>query len=297
MVSPESVSILLVEDNPGDARLFREALQEAYESKFDLVHCTTLAQALDRLGTAHPDVIVVDLGLPDVVGIDVVKRTHSTAPAVPVVVLTNRVDEAMGLQALHEGAQDYLIKGELDPRLLSRALRYAMERQRMQVALQSEAVLDELTRLYNRRGFLALAEDHIKRTEHMRQPYALVFIDLDGMKQVNDTLGHLEGDRALVEAARLLSGCVRKSDILARFGGDEFVLLLTMATEDSEEVIRRRLQEQLEAYNAKPDRRYTLSFSVGVAVGGVDRRPSLEDLLTEADVLMYRDKQARKARA
>ena len=220
-MSAEDISVLLVEDNPGDACLFREALKEAYGSKFNLVHCTTLAQALRFLGNTQPDVIVVDLGLPDALGIEVVKRTHGMAPTVPLVVLTSRADDALGLQALNAGAQDYLVKGELDPRLLSRALRYAMERQRMRLALQSESLLDELTRLYNRRGFLVLAGNHFKLAERTRQPFALVFIDLDGMKQINDTLGHIEGDRALVEAAELLSSCVRQSDIVARFGGDE----------------------------------------------------------------------------
>ena len=292
MVSAEDISVLLVEDNPGDARLFKEALKEAYASKFDLVHCTTLAQALDLLGSTKPDVIVVDLGLPDGLGIEVVKRTHCRAPAVPLVVLTSRADDALGLQALHEGAQDYLVKGELDPRLLSRALRYAMERQRMRLALQSESLLDELTKLYNRRGFLVLAGNHLEQAERTRQPFSLVFIDLDGMKQVNDTLGHIEGDRALVEAADLLSKCVRQSDIVARIGGDEFVLLLTATTENT---IRERLHEQLHAWNSRVGRRYRLSFSIGVATGGGEKRVTIEELLAEADVLMYRQKQEKKA--
>jgi two-component system, cell cycle response regulator len=291
-VSAEEISVLLVEDNPGDARLFWEALQEAYGSKFDLVHCTTLAQALDHLGNTQPDVVVVDLGLPDVLGIEVVNRTQGKAPSVPLVVLTSRADDALGLEALNAGAQDYLVKGELDPRLLSRALRYAMERQRMRLALQGESLLDELTRLYNRRGFLVLAGNHFTVAEGTRKPFALVFIDLDGMKQINDTLGHIEGDRALVEAAGLLSSCVRQSDIVARFGGDEFVLLLESTTENT---IRQRLREQLDACNARAGRRYRLSFSVGVVMGGGDKCLTLEELLAEADGLMYRQKAKKKA--
>jgi two-component system cell cycle response regulator len=296
-VSAERLNILLVEDNPGDARLFKEALNEAHAPDFVLLHCTSLAEALDRLPAAQPDVIVVDLGLPDAFGIDVVRRTREGAPAVPVVVLTSRTDEALGLQALHEGAQDYLIKGELDPRLLTRALRYAIERQRMQAALQSESLTDELTKLHNRRGFMALAGSHIKSAEHTQRPFALVFIDLDGMKDVNDTLGHVEGDRALVEAASLLSRCVRQSDIVARFGGDEFVLLLTTAEKDWENSIRHRLQQQLDASNAQPGRRYRLSFSVGVVTADPGRWLTLEDLVAEADAMMYRQKHRKKSSA
>jgi two-component system cell cycle response regulator len=290
----DRLNILLVEDNPGDARLFKEALNEAHAPNFALHHCTSLEQALARLSTAQPDVIVVDLGLPDAFGIDVVRRTRTGAPAAAVVVLTSRTDEAMGLQALHEGAQDYLIKGELDPRLLTRALRYAIERQRMQAALKSESLTDELTKLHNRRGFMALAGSHIKSAEHTQQPFALVFIDLDGMKDVNDTLGHVEGDRALVETASLLSKCVRQTDIVARFGGDEFVLLLTTAEKDWENSIRDRLQRQLDASNAQPGRRYRLSFSVGVVTAEPARWSTLEDLVAEADAMMYRQKQSKK---
>ncbi len=291
-MSAEDISVLLVEDNPGDAGLFRAALQEAYGSRFGLVHCTTLAQALGHLGNTQPDVVVLDLGLPDALGIEVVKRVHGRVPSVPLVVLTSRADDALGLQALNAGAQDYLVKGELDPRLLSRALRYAMERQRMRLALQSESLLDELTKLYNRRGFLVLAGNHFKLAERTRQPFELVFIDLDGMKQINDTLGHIEGDRALVEAAGLLGNCVRQSDIVARFGGDEFVLLLTSTTDNT---IRQRLREQLDACNAQAGRRYQLSFSVGVVTGGGDKRRTLEELLAEADGLMYRQKAKKRA--
>jgi diguanylate cyclase (GGDEF)-like protein len=293
-VPAERLNILLVEDNPGDARLFKEALNEAHAPNFVLLHCTSLAEALDRLPAAQPDVIVVDLGLPDAFGIDVVRRTRVGAPAVPVVVLTSRTDEALGLQALHEGAQDYLIKGELDPRLLTRALRYAIERQRMQAALQSESLTDELTKLHNRRGFMALAGSHIKSAEHTQRPFSLVFIDLDGMKDVNDTLGHVEGDRALVEAASLLGRCVRQTDIVARFGGDEFVLLLTTAENDWENSIRHRLQQQVDATNAQPGRRYRLSFSVGVVTADPGRWLTLEDLVAEADAMMYRQKHRKK---
>src|SRR5260370_4989674 len=162
MPEPSRVRILLVEDNPGDARLFEEALKEAYAASFELVHCTSLGPALDYLAHAKPNVIVVDLGLPDAFGIEVVKRTRAAAIAVPVVVLTSRADEAVGLQALHEGAQDYLIKGELDAPLLSRALRYAMERHKMQEALRNDSVIADLTQIYTRRGFVAARGSDMK---------------------------------------------------------------------------------------------------------------------------------------
>ena len=294
MLEETTVRILLVEDNPGDARLFIEALKDAYTAKFDLVHCQTLGQALDHLAQATPTVVVVDLGLPDAFGLEVIKQVRAAALDVPIVVLTSRVDEALGLQALHDGAQDYLIKGELDGNLLLRALRYAIERNRMQAALRNESLIDALTQLYNRRGFVALAGNHLKLAERMRSAFALVFVDLDGMKQINDSLGHLQGDHALVETADVLRKCIRQSDIVARLGGDEFVLLLTTVTDDIETVIRRRLQQQLDALNAQPNRRYTLCFSVGVVTTTVTDSITLDTLLAEADALMYQQKQDKK---
>src|SRR6202035_4958547 len=125
----KSVRILLVEDNAGDARIFKEALTQARISKFELVHQETLGQALIYLAKESPDVIVLDMGLPDARGMEVVQRVRATASSVPLVVLTGLNDETLAVQALHEGAQDYLIKGELTTSLLLRALRYAMERQ------------------------------------------------------------------------------------------------------------------------------------------------------------------------
>ena len=290
----EYLNVLLIEDNPGDVRLFQEALREAFADSFHLSHCSSFAQALEELAKLSHDVMVVDLGLPDAWGLDVVQRARIAAPGVPVVVLTSRIDEGLGVRALQEGAQDYLIKGELDPHLLSRALRYAIERHRAKLALQSESLMDELTKLYNRRGFMTLAGSHVQLADRMRTPFALAFVDLDDMKQINDTLGHLEGDRALNEAANLLRGCVRQSDIVARFGGDEFVLLFTTAGADSEARFRKRLVAQLDAVNAQVHRQYRLSLSVGFVTVGFDRWPTLEEVLAEADASMYKEKQQKK---
>jgi len=293
-VPSDSLFVLLVEDNPGDVALFKYALEEAYGSNFDLMHCGSLSAALERLSRTQPDVIVVDLGLPDACGTEVIKRCHALAPLIPIVVSTGRDDEAVGLQALHEGAQDYLIKGEMDPRMLARALRYAIERKRMQAALQNESVIDELTQLYNRKGLLTLADKLISSAAHTTQPITLAFVDLDGLKQINDTLGHLAGDQALKEAAALLGGCIRQSDILARFGGDEFVLLLTPAGRDAEALIHNRMQRRLHDLNSLPARRYRLSLSIGMITTTADEALTLETLLTRADRLMYQEKQAKR---
>jgi diguanylate cyclase (GGDEF)-like protein len=296
MKSDDTIEIMLIEDDSGDVRLIRDILRKDSNAKFELLHCPTLSLAVERLETSVPDVIVLDLGLPDAVGLDVVRKARAAAPFAPLVVLTGREDETMGVQALHEGAQDYLTKKELDGRLLARTLRYAMERQRMQMVLRNESLLDALTGLYNRRGFMGLAENHLKASRRSGTPFGLVYVDLDGMKAVNDLYGHAEGDRALVEIATLLRGVAGPSDVIGRLGGDEFALLLAAVDFGTEGIIRARLQKPLALINAQSGRKYGHSFSIGVVIADPRSNRDLDQLLAQADSLMYEEKQQHHSR-
>ena len=287
--------ILLVEDNPGDARLLREALVEIPESRFELTHCETLAQALGCLEKSKPDVILSDLGLPDSQGLEAVRRIHDVATDVPLVVLTALKDDGLALQSLQQGAQDYLVKGQIDGSLLWRALCYAMERQRIHLLLLTLALIDDLTGLNNRRGFMAMSEQQIKLAYRTRKPIFLFFADLDGMKRINDTFGHQEGNRALVDVARVLKDSFRQSDVLARIGGDEFAALVVDGVENSGEVIGHRIEQKLKAHNTNPGRRYDLSLSVGVVAADMSQQADLELLLSQADAVMYQQKQEKRA--
>ena len=289
------IRLLLVEDNPGDARLFAEMLKDARGFQFELIHRGSMDGALDSLALECPDLIVLDLGLPDAGGLEAVRKVQHAATSVPLVVLTGLDDEASAVEALHAGAQDYLIKGQMSTALLVRALRYALERHEMQMALRKESLVDELTGLYNRRGFLMLAEQHATLAKRMGASFTVAFIDLDRLKHINDTMGHQTGDAAIVEAADVLKACLRESDILARLGGDEFALLMTSAADHTEESIRSRLQEELDLRNAQPDRRYPLSLSVGIIVADPQGALSVGELLAKADARMYEEKQTRRA--
>jgi diguanylate cyclase (GGDEF)-like protein len=164
------------------------------------------------------------------------------------------------------------------------------ERVRMEEALRALALLDELTGLYNRRGFSILAEHQLKMAERGKRRMLLLFSDLDGLKWINDTFGHPEGDRALIEVADILEETFRESDIVARIGGDEFVVLAVETNGSPAGVLTTRLRENLEARNAGADRRYQLSLSVGVAHYDPTRPCSLDDLLAGADRAMYGQK-------
>jgi signal transduction histidine kinase len=132
MSQTPTMNVLLIEDNSGDARLLREMLKEQESQKIEITHVSCLADAEKHLAETTPDTILIDLGLPDANGLEAVRRVHAAAPGIPMVVLTGMDDEKLATQALQEGAQDYLIKGEIDTRGLLRALRYATERKRVE---------------------------------------------------------------------------------------------------------------------------------------------------------------------
>jgi len=290
------IHTLLVEDNPGDARLVVEMLREERTTEFELTHVSTVAAAVGHLssGTRPTDAILLDLSLPDEHGLATVRRVIAAADRAVVVVMTGAGDEELGRKAMQEGAQDYLVKGQVDGRMLRRSLRYAIERQGVRLQLQNQSLHDDLTSLHNRRGFLLLAEQHLKVARRNLSPFLLLFMDLDGLKYINDTFGHAEGNRAIAEAANILRDCFRQSDIIARIGGDEFTALAINASASDEAIVRDRLRSALDAVNSKPDRAYPLGFSIGILACSPDDDATIESFLERADTLMYEEKRGKR---
>jgi two-component system cell cycle response regulator len=297
VVEGSHIDVLLVEDNPGDARLVVEMLNESGSADFRLEHVTTVRDAVDRLSASgsETDAVLLDLSLPDESGLDTLRRIVGSAGRASVVVMTGAGDEELGMAAIEAGAQDYLVKGQVDGPRLRRALRFAIERNDRRLQLETLSVTDDLTGLHNRRGFLMMADKQLKVARRNQLQALLLFLDLDNMKDINDSCGHAEGNRALIEAADTLRACFRQSDILARLGGDEFAAFaIGAAVDQTEDAVRSRILAHLRTTNAKPDRPYALGFSVGVLRCGPEETVSVEDLLARADELMYRDKKDKK---
>jgi len=163
--------------------------------------------------------------------------------------------------------------------------------------LQALSLRDGLTGLYNRRGFMTLAEHQMKVASRTQTPLFLMFIDLDDFKYINDMYGHAMGDRTLVDTAQVLQTTYRQSDLIARLGGDEFVVLHYCSGWDCAETILERLQDHLRLYNSTPqDHPLQLSLSVGFAWYDPRYPVGLEELLKEADGMMYERKKAKKAK-
>ena len=181
--------------------------------------------------------------------------------------------------------------GEEDKALLRDLARMAEQ----EIAAIQLATMDELTMVSNRRGFEALAQHAIGLCTRMELPATLLFFDLDSFKQINDTYGHAEGDRALVSFARLLLEVFHESDVVGRLGGDEFVVMVTSIEPGMLAATQRRLQDAVDAYNQATQRGYTLAFSVGAVELDPSRYSTIQDLLAVADKEMYEHKRSKRA--
>jgi diguanylate cyclase (GGDEF)-like protein len=278
-----------------DACFLRGLLDKEGSSQFHIAHVTDLELAAERLSSDPTDVLLVGLGTKQRQGSALVQAARAAAPDTPMVILAESEDETLAVETLRLGVQDFLAKEGLEHSSLVRALRYAIERHRLQRNLQNLSLVDDLTGLYNRRGFLALAEQHLRMIQR-KGAALLIYMDLDDLKLINDSYGHLEGNRALIVAANLLRTCFRQSDILARLGGDEFCVLMTDAGEDSAQQVRKRLRQRAEFINALSSWRFRLSLSVGIADVPVVHQPSLDQLLRIADSDMYEEKKNKQLR-
>lgn len=292
------LKLLLVEDNPDDLFLFKETVEQINrdperEYTIELTHASRLSDARLALEHGTLDAALLDLTLPDATGLETVRGLEPYLLETPVIVLTGIDDHRLALEAIRMGVQDFLVKGRISGDLVVRSIRYAIERHHMTVMLRSAAFVDELTGLYNRRGFLRLAEHQIKLSHRKGRGYSLTFVDMDGMKLINDRHGHQEGDEALRHAADVLRASFRESDVIGRIGGDEFVALAIETDAEDEDPIRERLRRGLLAQNDRASKPYALAMSIGVLYQEHGTEVPLRELLTRADALMYEQKRAR----
>jgi diguanylate cyclase (GGDEF)-like protein/PAS domain S-box-containing protein len=179
---------------------------------------------------------------------------------------------------------------------LVQVVRDITERKKLEDTLRNSSLKDDLTGLLNRRGLLKQAAPYFDFARRQKEALLLLFIDLDGMKKINDEFGHNEGDNALINTAAILNRSFRSTDIIARLGGDEFTVLVTDLNADKEEAITR-LNENLKAYNATEPRGHKLAFSIGVATLEPERMTCFEELLEQADQAMYEQKRMKRRRA
>jgi diguanylate cyclase (GGDEF)-like protein len=285
--------VLLVEDNPADAYLTADSLSVADP--------LTVCDLAGRLSDVTPerlaavDCVIADLSLPDAHGIEAVVHLRRLHAGVPLIVLTGDDDLERASAALQHGAQDYLVKGHADSHTLDRAIRYAQERKRLEAALAHQALHDPLTGLANRTLFRDRVEHALERVRRHRTQAAVLFLDLDHFKAVNDSLGHSAGDELLVTVARRLRAVLREEDTLARLGGDEFTVLSEdLADPEEAQLLAERIAESLRAPIVVADRSVHVAASTGIVLARPCDDP--ETLLRDADIALYAAKEQGRGR-
>jgi len=288
------VNVLIAENSQEGSLFWERMIADIRDLDVTFIHIEKLSDVLKYLKHETPDIILLDLSQPKGGGLEVFLLVYNITPVIPIIVVTGTVNQKLALQTALEGAQDSLIKSDLNGYLLSRSMRYAIGRQKHLKQERAISVIDELTGLYNRRGFLVHAEEQIKNSDRLGKSLLLIFADMDGLKTINDTLGHHTGDLALMETAHVLREAFRETDILGRLGGDEFVALLSCGADVSEDSLRKRFQSTMDSHNSFTERSFILSASIGIAVYDPQTPASAETLLSKADAAMYLQKNQRK---
>lgn len=291
-----AITILSVEDDDDDADLLAHALAQSKDCAYEILRARSLAEFRQLLPAATPDIVLLDLHLPDSSGMDTVGRVLAEAGGVPVLVLTGSADANVGLNSVQAGAQDFLPKTELLSPLLFRAIDFAIQRGRLVQQAERKALSDPLTGLGNRAFFNQSVEAAVGRARRHGSLFALAFIDLDGFKAINDSHGHAAGDEVLKEVANRCRKASRVNDIVCRLGGDEFVLLLdNILTAHQAGLAARHYTDAIERPIAlsTPGVNVRIGASLGIALCPADG-VTAEMLTGVADRRMYAAKAARK---
>ena len=287
------IDILLVEDDDRDAAAIEALLGEDGCDWFTLRRATRLSDALRSFSEQAFDVILLDLNLPDSRGVSTVAQLREMALMTPIVVLSDSNDAVLEKQVIENGAQEYLIKGKAGQtgETIVRTLRYAIELKKMEEQLRHMSRYDSMTNVANRSFLYDRLELALARARRYNRILAVLILDLDHFKAINDTLGHTVGDRMLKRVAERLTGCLRANDTVARLGGDEFAVLLSELTgpEDVTKVVDKFMSE-FKKPSVIDDHELFVAVSIGSSLYPSDGDDA-ETLLKNADSAVQRAKQ------
>jgi len=280
-------AVLLVEDDPQDARELLHQLEQGGVCS-DVKHCTTVAHAVSLMRNRQFDAVLLGGDLQGNGARAAIEQLHAATPEAALLVLGHKDHESENVLAVRSGAQDYLIKGHTDAELMRRALQHGIERKHQERKLAYLAHHDPLTQLANRTAFSERLEACVQAGRAGGARSAVMFLDLDGFKQVNDTHGHEAGDTVLCEIARRIQASVREEDLVARLGGDEFGVLLA---EVSDAAIAGRVAQRILDITRMPvllrdELEVCVRTSVGIALYP-DSGQTADALLRAADRAMY----------
>lgn len=322
IIPARNTDILMIEDDPQDVEIVMRLLGKERQNSILLNHCPTLNSGLDTLREATKvDLILLDLSLSDGQGLDTFREIHHAFPNIPLIILSGNTDERLALEAMQEGAQDFLVKGRFDSTVLSRSIQYAMERQNQRLELEYKnlalkslsqqlavanrelerlAAVDGLTHVYNRRRFDEVFLAEWNRLLREEKPLSLIMCDVDYFKAYNDTYGHQEGDLCLEKIAQAIAKVAKRpADCVARYGGEEFIVVLPntdlIGATHVAEAIRTVVHDlNIPHATSSVSNRVTLSLGAACQIPNDKIAPSL--LIEAADRAMYAAKESGRDR-
>lgn len=290
------MQILHIEDDDVDAVLVKKALSHTKKIPHSVQLASSVAKAINLMARQRFDLILLDLTLPDSTGIDTLKSIKSHFPTVAIIVITSIDDEITALEAVKSGAQDYLIKDELNHRTISRSIRYSIERNNHDQRVAELASVDALTGLSNRVSFIDYLDNQVKASERLGYCISVLYIDCDQFKLINDTYGHTKGDEFLIQFATAVKSVARASDFVARLGGDEFAVAMQSPkyeAKSSLSMAEKILGKLSKGLTAKSGEVLDARCSIGItSFDGSRPLPKASEMLNEADAAMYMAKKS-----
>ncbi len=289
-MNPLELKVLLVDDDEDDYIMTRDLLMACHMIEIELDWSSTYEDGYEAVGRRDHDVYLFDYQLGAKTGLELLRSSIDSGLRAPIILLTGRGDRETDLMALKAGAADYLNKDSLGAQLLERSIRYAVERFRAAERMTYLARYDQLTGLMNRSHFRECLDRACGRAQSTQERVALMVVNLDRFKAINDTIGHRAGDLLLQDAAERLKSVVQASDTVARLGGDEFIVLLgEVQNPDQATQMAERILGTLDDPFKLGDQDAFVSASIGITFYP-DDTPNPEQLLKQADVAVFRAK-------
>ena len=268
-----------------------ESLKEGFSNTayMDITshHLSDIDNLIERIDNHQDvDVALISEDIVNKISYNMIDREIVKMRNIPYLII-NTSDKIL-MEAIHSNAQDIILLNNLDIDRAVWSILHSLERNKMINRLYEDSIEDQLTKLYNRRGFLALAKDSIRLMEE--PSYHIMFIDMDKMKIINDQLGHDIGDNAIKEAAEILRSSFREADIISRYGGDEFIVFISDVEMHVIEKIKKRIKDKAENFNKNNKYNYKLGLTLGHAKYDSNKKQSLQEVINEADQDMYNNK-------
>lgn len=279
----EDKTILIVDDSIINLNILESLLDD-----YDVIETTNAKTALEILEEETVHLILLDIVMPDIDGYELCKKLKSNENTknIPIIFITSKTDEDSIEKAYDVGGSDYVTKPFKHKELLAR-VKTQLKIQKMEKELRLLSLIDSMTKLYNRRYFSRISEHTISTAQREQQELSIIMIDIDNFKNINDTYGHQVGDHVIIELSNMLMLKQRKSDIVCRYGGEEFVMLLPNTSIENAQNVAESIRKSAELLSIELEEELSFTISLGLSTVRINDETSIETSLKRADDALY----------